>query len=92
MAVPRVSPQRHTREDPRRQDIEGLVAAVRVIGDLLTTSERERRDERAKTKERMVALRKEVVMFKEQVATLTWRTFRQPNQPSLLLIGSLFQT
>ena len=35
-----------------------------------------------------MALRKEVVMFNEQAATLTWRTFRQPSQPSSLLIDS----
>ena len=68
--------------------IQGLVAAVRVIGEQLATSERERRDERAKKEERAVALRKEVVTLKQQVATLTWRTFRQPSQPSSLLIGS----
>ena len=51
-------------------------------------SERERRDERIRTEERAMALRKEVVTLKEQVATLTWRTFRQPGQPSSLLIGS----
>ena len=68
--------------------IQGLVAAVRVIGEQLATSERERRDERAKTEERAVALRKEVVTLKQQVATLAWRTFRQPSQPSSLLIGS----
>ena len=68
--------------------IEGLVSAVRVIGEQLATSERERRDERIRTEERAMALRKEVVTLKEQVATLTWRTFRQPGQPSSLLIGS----
>ena len=68
--------------------IEGLVSAVRVIGEQLATSERERRDERIRTEERAMALRKEVVTLKEQVATLTWRTFRQPGQPSSLLIGT----
>ena len=38
--------------------------------------------------ERAVALRKDVVMLNEQAATLMWRTFRQPSQPSSLLIGS----
>ena len=74
-------------EDPHRYD-RGLVSAVRVIGEQLATSERERRDEWVKTEERAVVLRKEVVTLNEQVATLTWRTYCQPNQPSSLLIGS----
>ena len=36
----------------------------------------------------IVALRSEIITLKEKVASLTWRTFRQPNQPSSLLIGS----
>ena len=68
--------------------VEGLVSAVRVIGEQLASSEKERRDERIRTEERAMALHKEVVTLKEQVATLTWRTFRQPGQPSSLLLGS----
>ena len=80
MAEPRVSLERHTREDPHRH--------VRIIGEQLAPSERERRDERAKTKERAVALCKEVVTLTEQLVPLTWRTLVQPSQPSSLLIGS----
>ena len=68
--------------------IEGLVSDVPVIGEQLANRERERRDERIRTEERAMALHKEVVTLKEQIATLTWRTFRQPGQPSSLLIGS----
>ena len=70
--------------------IEGLVSDIRVIGEQLASSEKERRDERIRTEERAMALHKEVVTLKEQVVTLTWRTFRQPSQPSSLLIGSSF--
>ena len=35
-----------------------------------------------------IALRSEIITLKEKVTNLTWRTFRQPNQPSSLLIGS----
>ena len=68
--------------------IDGLVAAVRVIGEQLATSERKNREERTATDENTAVLRREVISLKEQVATLTWRTFRQPSQSSSLLIGS----
>ena len=63
-------PHRHDRGTGRRR-----TRHRRTTGDL--------RDERAKTEERAVALRKEVVTLNEQVATLTWRTFRQ-TQPAQL--------
>ena len=61
-----------------------LVASVRAMSEQLVASERARQDDRVM----IVALRSEIIILKEKVASLTWRTFRQPNQPSSLLIGS----
>ena len=61
-----------------------LVASVRKISEQLVASERARQDDRMM----IIALRSEIITLKEKVANLTWRMFRQPNQPSLLLIGS----
>ena len=68
--------------------LDGLIATVRTIGEQLTTAERARHDDRQAASAENAALRCEIVTLKEQVATLTWRTFRQPSQPSSLLIGS----
>ena len=82
MAEPRVSLERHTREDPHRHD--------RGTGRRRTDHRRTAGAQRegAKTKERVVALRNEVVTLMEQFVPLTWRTLLQPSQPSSLLIGS----
>ena len=64
--------------------MEQLVASVRTISEQLVVSERARQDDRIM----IIALRSEIITLKEKVANLTWRTFRQPNQPSSLLIGS----
>ena len=61
-----------------------LVASVRTISEQLVASERARQDDRMM----IIALRSEIITLQEKVANLTWRTFRQPNQPSSLLIGS----
>ena len=61
-----------------------LFASVRTISEQLVASERARQDDRIM----IIALRSEIITLKEKVANLTWRTFRQPNQPSSLLIGS----
>ena len=64
--------------------MEQLVASVRTISEQLVASERARQDDRIM----IIALRSEIITLKEKVANLTWRTFRQPNQPSSLLIDS----
>ena len=64
--------------------VDQLVVSVRTIGEQLVASERARQDDRVM----IIALRSEIITLKEKVANLTWRTFRQPNQPSSLLIGS----
>ena len=62
--------------------MEQLVASVRAMSEQLVASERARQDDRVM----IVALRSEIIILKEKVASLTWRTFRQP---SSLLIGSI---
>ena len=54
------------------------------MNEQLVASERARQFDRLM----IIALRSEIITLKEKVANLTWRTFRQPNQPSSLLIGS----
>ena len=61
-----------------------LFTSVRTISEQLVASERARQDDRIM----IIALRSEIITLKEKVANLTWRTFRQPNQPSSLLIDS----
>ena len=58
--------------------------ACRQIPTKISDSERARQDDRMM----IIALRSEIITLKEKVANQTWRTFRQPNQPSSLLIGS----
>ena len=61
-----------------------LVASVRTISEQLVASERACQHDRLM----IIALRSEIITLKEKVANPTWRTFRQPNQPSSLPIGS----